>query len=72
LQLELCERREEETLDLQPVELLRTGWLGGELDQPIATGALRDELGCHADGHLWVEALAEDESRRELFQPKPL
>jgi hypothetical protein len=42
------------------------------LDQPVDVDSLSDEFGCGADGVLRVEAIAEDEIRRELFQPRPL
>jgi hypothetical protein len=61
-----------EDLDLLAVDRLQIGWLGGELDQPVTVDSLCDEFGCGADGLLWVEAMAEDETRRELFEPRPL
>jgi hypothetical protein len=66
----LGERATEDDLDVLAVDHLQIGWLGG--DQPVNVDSLCDEFGRGADGILWVEAIAKDETRRELFQPNPL
>jgi hypothetical protein len=72
LETDLGERATEEDLDVLAVDHLQIGWLGGELDQPVAVDSLCDEFDRGADGILWAEAIAKDETRRELFEPSPL
>jgi hypothetical protein len=72
LETDLGERATEEDLDLLAVDRVHIGRLGGELDQPVDVDSLSDEFGCGADSVLRVEAIAKDETRRQLFQPRPL
>jgi hypothetical protein len=52
-------------LDLEPVEHLRIGWLGSELDHTVAVDPLRDESRRQTDRSLWVEAIANHPRSRQ-------